>query len=109
MHPFWTSFVVFFVMLCIASWYYWRFLRRVRRQFPSLWGDMGHPTGWTDSTLFDAFGTYWYLLRRRYQKRADADETRFCEQFRMPMLVTYVATLVSLTVFLGGLLIWSKP
>jgi hypothetical protein len=111
MHPFWTSFAVFCVILCIASWYHWRFLRCVRREFPSLWRDMGGPTGWTEGTLFDALGTYWYLVRRGYQQRGNTDEKRFCEQFRVPMLVTYVAALVSIAVcfFFTGLLIGGKP
>jgi hypothetical protein len=109
MHPFWLSFAVFFIMLCIASWDHWWFLRSVRRKFPSLWQDIGRPTGWTDSTLFDAFGTYSYLFQRRYHKRADTDETRFCEQFRMPMLVTYAAAIVSASIFFIGLLVWGKP
>jgi len=109
MHPSIKSFALFFAMLCFASWFHWRFLRRVRREFPSLWQDIGSPTGWTDSTLLDAFGTYWYLFRRRYQSRGDSDETRFCERFRLPMLVTYVAALLSAAVFFIGLLIWGKP
>jgi hypothetical protein len=109
MHPFWTSFAVFSVVMCVASWYHWRFLRRVRREFPSLWKDTGRPTGWTDSTLLDAFGTYWYLFQRRYRHRGVTDETQFCEQFRAPMLVTYVAAIASVAVFLVGLLFWGKP
>ena len=109
MHPFWASFAVFFIMLCVASWYHWRFLRRVRREFPSLWEDLGRPSGWTDSTLFDAFGTYRYLFGRCYRKRGDTDEMRFCEQFRAPMLVTYVAALISVGIFFVGLFIWGKP
>jgi hypothetical protein len=72
---------------------------------------MGGPTGWTEGTLFDALGTYWYLFRRGYQQRGNTDEKRFCEQFRVPMLVTYVAALVSIAVcfFFTGLLIWGKP
>ena len=109
MHPFYISFAVFLVLLCFASWYHWRFLRRVRREFPSLWQDLGGPTGWTENTLVDAFGTYWYLFRRRYRERGVPDEALFCEQFRTPMVVTYFAALLSGVVFIVGLWIWGKP
>jgi len=109
MHPFWTSFAVFFFLLCVASLYHWRFLRRIRREFPTVWQDMGRPTGWTDSTLLDAFGTYLYLLRRRYQQSSDVHAIQFCERFRIPMLVTYAGAWLSVAVFFIGLFIWGKP
>jgi len=108
-HPFWATFVIFIALLFPASWCHWRFLRRARREFPSLWRDMGQPTGWTDGTLIGAFGTYWYLFRRSYRKRGDASAIQFCERFRLPMLVTYAAALISCGVFLLGLLVWGKP
>ena len=109
MHPFWISFGILIVMLCLASLSYSRFLRIVRRDFPSLWQDMGGPTESEDDSLFDGLGAYWYLFRLRYQKRGDPDETRFCEQFRMPVLVPFLAAVLSSAVFAIGFVILGTP
>ncbi len=101
----WFSFAMFAGALIITSGLHLLFLRRLRREFPELWRDMNSPTGWSDGSMIEAFGTYRYLWDRRYEKFAPSAAFNFCESFRGPMICTYVATWLSMIFLLVATLL----
>ena len=109
MHPFWVSFAVFAVFLAVESVASWVFIRRSKERYPALWEHAGCPTLLGDADLIGAWGTNRYLMRREYQLLNDDAGKRFAEELRLPMLIGYCGSWLSLAVFFICLFLFGKP
>lgn len=87
--------MLFFVALCIESWFSWRFLRRLKRDFPRLWEESGRRTIWTDGDLTSAWPTIRFLWYREYEALGTGEEIAFCEKYRLPVVVSWAAAWLS--------------
>jgi hypothetical protein len=94
-----SSGILFFVALCVESWFSWRFLRRLKRDFPRLWGESGERTIWTDSDLTSAWPTIRFLWYREYEALGTREEIAFCEKYRLPVVVSWAAAGLSIALF----------
>lgn len=94
-----ASGALFFIALLVESWFSWRFLRRLKRDFPRLWEESGERTIWTDGTLIDAWPTIRFLWRREYEATATREEVAFCEEYRLPVTLSWAAAALSVAMF----------
>ncbi len=62
-----------------------------------------------DSDLISAWGTNRYLLRNRHLEISDEGARQFAERLRLPMLVGYFGSWVSVAVFFLCLAVFGKP
>ena len=109
MNPFWASFIIFAVFLTVESIASWVFIHRSRKKYRALWEHAGCPTLLGDSDLISAWGTTRYLMRREYQSLSDEAGRRFAERLRLPMLVGYFGSWLSVIGFFVCLLLFGKP
>jgi hypothetical protein len=101
---------MFFGFLLIESWFSWRFLRKLRRDYPALWEKTGRWTIWTDRDLSSAWPTITLLWNRKYDKFCSTDEERlFFEGYRNPIVFSYVAAIVGGAAFFVCFLIFGWP
>jgi len=108
MSPFWTSFGLFATFLVVESFWSWRFIRGSKKYHHVLWVHAGRPTLLGDGDLISAWGTNRYLLERRYRQLNDAAAEQFAERLRLPMLVGYFGSWLSLGAFFVCLAVFGK-
>lgn len=94
-----ASAMLFFIALCVESWFSWRFLRKLKRDFPRLWEESGRRTIWTDSDLSSAWPTIRFLWRREYKGKSTREEFAFCEGYRLPVTLSWAAAWFFIAVF----------
>jgi len=97
--------VLFFAALLVESWFSWRFLRQLRRDYPDLWDRSGRRTIWTDSDLMSAWPTIRFLWHREYAAEASSDELLFCEKYRLPVTLSWAAASVAAAILFLVLLL----
>jgi hypothetical protein len=90
-HPTPIAAILFGVALLVESWFSWRFLRQLRRDYPDLWERSGCRTIWTDTDLISAWPTIQFLWYREYEDGASPEEIRFCEKYRLPVTLSWAA------------------
>jgi hypothetical protein len=93
---------MFLLALCIESWFSWRFLRRLKHEFPRLWEISGRRTIWTDGDLISAWPTIRFLWRREYLATGTQEEIAFCESYRLPVILSWAAAGITFAAMLGG-------
>lgn len=71
------------------------FLGRLKARHPQLWMHAEQPPRWQDRTLLSARSTMLYLLNRDYLGSLDEPGIRYCERYRVPMLVAYGVTVTA--------------
>lgn len=91
------SFIVFLV--CVESWFSWRFLRTLKREFPRLWELSGRRTIWTDSDLISAWPTIRFLWYREYKAIGTPAEIEFCERHRARVTFSWAIAGISVAAF----------
>lgn len=109
MHPFWISFTAVAAFLIVESVSSWIFIRCSKKNHPMLWEHAGCPTFWGDGDLIGAWGTNRYLLRRRHLELGDEASRQFAERLRLPMLVGYFGSWLSVGAFFVCLYLFGKP
>jgi hypothetical protein len=108
-HPTIVAGFLFVIGLCAESWFSWRFLHRLKHQHEKLWAEMGFRTIWTDAGLISAYGTIKYLKDRSYSGHDNANDIKFCEAYRMPMLITYWLAWAGLALFFISIFVFGGP
>jgi hypothetical protein len=108
-HPTIALFVVFIVALCAESWFSWRFLRGLKRNYEDLWVRSGKRTIWSDGDLISAYPTIKYLWNREYVPLSQASEVAFCESYRLPVVISWAAAGISVLAFFVSLLAFGWP
>ena len=109
MHPFLLGGIIFGITVCLESWYSWRYLRAMRKNYPDLWVHAGRRGLKTDATLFGAWPTVKYLMARRYLERGNKAETAFCESYRPKVVGSYFLSLFGVISFFVAWAIWGVP
>jgi hypothetical protein len=85
-----AAFGIFFGLLLTESWFSWRFLRKLRRDYPEAWRKTGKRTIWTDKDAWGAWPTIKLLRDRKYEKACTTeDEIKFFERYRTPVIYSY--------------------
>jgi hypothetical protein len=97
------AFLLFFGLLLVESWFSWRFLQKLRRDYPNLWQKSGRRTIWTDKDLLGAWPTIKLLRDREFEKFCStAEELRFFERYRAPVMYSYFGALVGAGLFFAS-------
>jgi hypothetical protein len=108
-HPTIAWLAIFLVALCAESWFSWRFLRRLEKEYPRLWRRSGKRTIWTDTDLISARPTIQYLWKRKYAHKAKESEKAFCESYRLPVVLSWAAAGLSALAFFVSILTAGWP
>lgn len=114
-HPFWITFIVFFIGICTESFYSYKYISGLRKRYPDMWEYLGKPTLISDCDLIGAWGTIKRLYNKKYvdySKHVEHDDKGailYCERFRSPMLISYILGWVGVIIFFGSLLIFGSP
>jgi len=109
MHPFWSSFIAFAVFLVAESILSWHFIRGSKKHHRVLWRHMGSPTLMRNADLIGAWKINKYLLRKKHAILQDVEARGFAERMRLPMLVSYFGSFVTVIIFLGCYFVFGKP
>lgn len=96
---FWQAFGLFFVFLIAESVTSWIFIRGSRKKHSSLWRHAGSPTLLGNGDLINAWPLVRYVFQRRYASLEDMGAISFADRLRIPMVVSYVAALISAVAF----------
>ena len=95
---FWWAFAVFIVCLIAESVTSWIFIRGSKKNHSVLWRHAGRPTLLGNGDLISAWPLVRYVFRRKYASIPDSGAVSFADKLRMPMVVSYVAALISVGV-----------
>ena len=95
---------LFFLCLSLESYYSWRYLRGLKRQFPSMWQLAGSRTIWSDGDLMSAWPSISFLKERGYLESDDTEAIEFCEKFRRPVMTSYFSAAASIVLFFASFL-----
>ncbi|MBL4619197.1 MAG: hypothetical protein JKX88_03745 [Marinicaulis sp.] len=104
---FWPSFFIFLTALFVESYFSWKFLRGLRKNFPQMWCRLGKRTIWTDADLFSAWRTIRLLSGRKYLGLGSKAAEEFCEAYRIPVIASYYAALLGAFTFLTTVVVGS--
>jgi hypothetical protein len=104
---FWPTFAIFLICLLAESLTSWLFIRGSKKKHPALWGHAGCPTIMRNGDLISAWPLIRYVSRREYVTIEDPVAISFADRIRVPMVVSYWATLGSVAAFFFALLLGS--
>ncbi len=109
-HPTITTFVAAIVFILIESWFSWRYLQQLKRNYIRLWEESGRRTIWTDGDLISAWPTIRFLWTRGYEENCSSDEEmQFFEKYRIPVVVSWALALVTALLSLASIFIFGWP
>lgn len=106
---FWTTFGIFAICLILESITSWIFIRGSKKNHPELWVHAGEPTLMGNGDLVKAWPLNKYLIDRRYLEIKSEQAKLFAEKIRLPFVISYFSSVISVAIFFICLLIFGKP
>ena len=102
-HPTAYAIVSVIVVMLATSLVQWTFLIKLKKHHAQQWDHAGNPTIWSDQSLLSAWPTIKYLQNKTYVSSRDTDGIKFCDSFRLPMIIGYWVTVAA---FIMCLVVW---
>ncbi len=106
---FWGTFGVFMGCLIFESITSWMFIRGSKKNHPELWIHAGKPTLMGNGDLISAWTLNNYLIGRAYTEISSDAAIAFAERLRLPCILSYFSTLISVVVFFISIFAFGGP
>jgi hypothetical protein len=98
-HPTIIATILFVSSLLIGGLIHWTYILKLKKHHSSLWVKAGSPTIRSDRDLFTTWPTIKFLLTKQYLLSGNLNGKAFCAAFRIPVVIGYFATCVSVPIF----------
>jgi hypothetical protein len=98
-HPTIVATIFFVSSALIGGLTHWAYILKLKKHHSSLWVKAGSPTIRSDRDLFTTWPTIKFLINKQYLISGNLKGISFCASFRMPVIVGYVCSCVSVALF----------